>query len=146
MLAALLHLNFEFSNFRRILVATLKNDPVVPENVLEQPYSQVASRRKPKLKEFLGVAEQAQVPFLFSFSYFEGVVKVNYLVNELPLSIPTFQLDSVPKLKVSMEYAEFLQLQNPLYQARYPNEHLSLSRLSKIIYVPVTAVAQDKIF
>ena len=98
------------------------------------------------MKEFLGVAEQAQVPFLFSFSYFEGVVKVNYLVNELPLSAPTFQLDSVPKLEVSVEYAELLQLQNPLYQTRNPNEHLFLSRLSKIIYVPITAVPQNKIF
>ena len=54
--------------------------------------------------------KQALALFLPS-PYLEGVVEVNYFVDEPPL--PTFQLNSIPKLKVCMENPQPLQLKYP---------------------------------
>ena len=54
------------------------------------------------------------VIFIFTLSNFESVVKVNYLVHKSSQLIAFFQLDSIPELDVSMEYAYFLQLKDPM--------------------------------
>ena len=78
--------------------------------------------------------------------HFKGVIKVNYLVDELFRLTLIFQLDSVPKLKISMENSELLQLQDPIQHARNPGEQLLLPLFHKILDVLFTAVPKLKIF
>ena len=58
--------------------------------------------------------EQTWMILTFNLFNFECVVEVNDLVNELSPSISIFHLNSIPELKVSMEYAKLLQLKDPI--------------------------------
>ena len=55
----------------------------------------------------MGVLKQA-LALLLSLPYLKGPVEVNYFVNEP--SLPAFQLDSIPELKIGMENSQPLQL------------------------------------
>ena len=86
---------------------------------------------------------------IFYFSHFECPIKVNDLVNELSILVPIFQLNSVPEFEVSMEYSKFLQFKDPIYQARNPDEYLSLSRLFEILDIVLIGTVfspKDKLF
>ena len=77
---------------------------MISQHIVKQPTLKVFIRVEPELEDSLGVTQQLEELFLRTYSYFEGPVKVYYLIGKA--CVPRLQFYSVPELKVGMEDAK----------------------------------------
>ena len=61
---------------------------MVPQHIVKQPALNIFVRVEPEPEDGLGVTEQLGVFLEWNFPYFEGPVKVNYLIGKP--SVPPF--------------------------------------------------------